>query len=291
LEPVSHYFYSDRLKLHFWDWGKDSLPPLLLVHGGLDHARNWDWVARSLRDHFHVYAMDLRGHGNSAWARGAMYSVAELVLDLATLIDLLASDAGQSGPVCLIGHSLGGILTLLYAGLYPDRVRKVIAIEGLGFPAPHRIHKPAAERIRSWIDSVRKTETREPMHYPNLEAAVARMKEANPHLSDEVAHHLTVHGTNWNADGSLTWKFDNYVRCLPPYGHDIDELRSMYAAIACPTLLVWGRESWLPDPDTEDRASVIHNRQVLKVDAAGHWVHHDQLELFLAESKRFLLAP
>ena len=89
LEPVSHYYYSDRLKLQFWDWGRDNLPPLLLVHGGLDHARNWDWVARSLREHFHVYAMDLRGHGNSAWAPGAIYSIAEHVLDVSTLVDVL----------------------------------------------------------------------------------------------------------------------------------------------------------------------------------------------------------
>lgn len=291
MEPVSHYYYSDRLKLQFWDWGQDHLPPLLLVHGGLDHARNWDWVARSMREHFHVYAMDLRGHGNSAWAPGAMYSIAELVLDLATLIDVLASDTRHGSPVYLMGHSLGGILTLLYAGLYPNRVGKAVAIEGLGFPAMHRIHKPAPDRMRAWIASVREVEKRESLRYPNLDAAVARMKEANPHLSDQVARHLTVHGTNWNADGSLTWKFDNYVRCLPPYGHNIDDLRAVFAEIVCPTLLVWGRESWMPDPDTEDRASVIRNRQVLKVDSAGHWVHHDRLDLFLDESKRFLLAP
>jgi pimeloyl-ACP methyl ester carboxylesterase len=284
LEPVSHYYYSDRLKLQFWDWGQDRLPPLLLVHGGLDHARNWDWVARSLREHFHVYAMDLRGHGNSAWAPGALYSIAEHVFDVATLVDTLGA-----APISLIGHSLGGILTLVYSGLYPDRVRKVIAIEGLGLPAAHRIHKPAPDRMRAWMESVRQTERLEPRTYPNLEAAVERMKEANPHLSDEVARHLTLHGTNWNADGSLSWKFDNYVRCLPPYGHDMDEQRAIYSEITCPALLVWGRESWLPDPDTDERASVIPNRQVLKVDAAGHWVHHDRLELFLEESKRFLL--
>jgi pimeloyl-ACP methyl ester carboxylesterase len=297
LEPVSHYYYSDRLKLQFWDWGQDRaadgqpLPPLLLVHGGLDHARNWDWVARSLREHFHVYAMDLRGHGNSAWAPGAMYSIPEHVLDIATLVDLLTGEALGGGPVHLIGHSLGGILTLLYAGLYPDRVRKVIAIEGLGLPASHRIHKPAPERLRHWIESVRKVEHREPRNYPNLNAAVMRMKEANPHLSDEVARHLTVHGTNWNANGSLSWKFDNYVHSLAPYGHGVDDQRAIYAGIACPVLLVWGRESWMPDPETEDRASAIRNRQLLKVDGAGHWVHHDRLEVFLAESKRFLLEP
>jgi len=284
LEPVSHYYYSDRLKLQFWDWGQDGLPPLLLVHGGLDHARNWDWVARSLREHFHVYAMDLRGHGNSAWAPGALYSVAEHVFDVSTLVDTLGA-----APISLIGHSLGGILTLVYSGLYPDRVRKVIAIEGLGLPAAHRIHKPAPDRMRAWMESVRQTDKLEARSYPNLEAAVERMKEANPHLSDEVARHLTLHGTNWNADGSLSWKFDNYVRCLPPYGHDMNEQRAIYSEITCPALLVWGRESWLPDPDTDDRALVIPNRRVLKVADAGHWVHHDQLELFLEESKRFLL--
>jgi pimeloyl-ACP methyl ester carboxylesterase len=144
--------------------------------------------------------------------------------------------------------------------------------------------------MRYWIESVRKVEHREPHNYPNLEAAVARMKEANPHLSDEVARHLTLHGTNWNADGSLSWKFDNYVRPLAPYAHMNDQL-AIYAEIACPVLLVWGRESWMPDPDTEDRASVIRKRQVVKVDGAGHWVHHDRLDVFLEASKRFLLEP
>jgi pimeloyl-ACP methyl ester carboxylesterase len=155
----------------------------------------------------------------------------------------------------------------------------------------HRIHKPAPERLRAWIESVRKAEQREPHGYPNLEAAVERMQEANPHLSWQVARHLTVHGTNWNADGSLSWKFDNYVRYFAPYGHNIDELRAIYSEIACPALLVWGRESWMPDPDTEDRALAIRNRRVLKVAGAGHWVHHDRLDLFLEESQRFLLEP
>lgn len=285
MEPVSHYYYSDRLKLQFWDWGQNGLAPLLLVHGGLDHARNWDWVARSLREHFHVYAMDLRGHGNSAWAPGALYSIPEYVFDLVTLVDLLGD-----GPISLMGHSLGGILTLIYAGLYPDRARKVIAIEGLGLPATHRVHKPAPERLRTWIENVKKIEKREPHFYPNLDAAVNRMKEANPHLADEVARHLTLHGTNWNPGGTLTWKFDNYVRSMPPYGHGIEDQRAIYSEITCPVLLVWGRESWMPDPETEERATVIRNRQVLKVESAGHWVHHDRLELFLQASKEFLLA-
>jgi len=283
LEPVSHYYYSHRLKLHFWDWGQDGKPPLVLVHGGLDHARNWDWVARTLREHFHVYAMDLRGHGNSAWAPGALYSLAEHVLDLSALIDVI-----HDFPVTLIGHSLGGIITLLYSGIYPDRVRKAVSIEGLGLPASHPVHKPPPERMRAWIESVRKTERREPHSYPNLDAAVSRMKEANPRLSDEVARHLTLHGTNWNSDGSLVWKFDNYARGFPPYGTRLEDLSAIVGEITCPVLLFWGMESWAPDPDADGRASVIKNHRLVRVPGAGHWVHHDRLDVFMEETLRFL---
>ena len=122
-------FYSDRLKLQFWDYGDDGKPSLVLVHGGLDHARSWDWVARPLREHYHVYALDLRGHGNSAWAPGAMYSVAEHVLDLSALLDII-----DDFPIRLIGHSLGGSIVLHYCGVYPDRAFKAVSIEGLGAP-------------------------------------------------------------------------------------------------------------------------------------------------------------
>src|SRR6516165_9579557 len=105
MEPISHFFYSDRLKLQFWDYGQDGKPALVLVHGGLDHARNWDWVARSLREHYHVYA-----------------------LDLSALLDII-----DEFPIRLVGHSLGGIIVLHYAGTYPERVAKAVSIEGIGF--------------------------------------------------------------------------------------------------------------------------------------------------------------
>jgi pimeloyl-ACP methyl ester carboxylesterase len=283
LEPISHFFYSDRLKLQFWDWGTNGKPALILVHGGLDHARNWDATARALRNDYHVYALDLRGHGNSAWAPGALYSLAEHLLDLSALADII-----NAFPLTIIGHSLGGVLTLLYAGIYPGHVAKVVAIEGLGPPPNHRVHKPASERLRDWIEQVRKMENRTAHSYPNLESAVARMKEANPFLSDAVAEHLTLHGTNWNADGSIIWKFDNYARIFPPYGTNIDDAKEVLTRITCPALLFWGRRSWAQDPEIDGRALVIKNHRLVKVDDAGHWVHHDQLDLFLRETKNFL---
>ncbi|HLJ90138.1 MAG TPA: alpha/beta hydrolase [Candidatus Angelobacter sp.] len=283
MEPISHFFYSDRLKLQFWDYGQNGKPSLVLVHGGLDHARNWDWVARSLRQHYHVYALDLRGHGNSAWAPGAMYSIPEHVLDLSALLDIV-----NDFPIRLVGHSLGGIIVLHYSGVYPDRVRKAVSIEGLGFPQNHRLHGPPSQRMRNWIEAVRGLEKRTPKNYPNLETAMARMKEKNPRLSDEVAQHLTLHGTNWDSDGSLMWKFDNYLRAFAPYGHRIDDAAEVYGQITCPTLLFWGLESFAPVPDTDPRVLAMKNCRLIRVPKAGHWVHHDQLDLFLEETTSFL---
>ena len=245
MEPISHFFYSDRLKLQFWDYGQDHKPSVVLVHGALDHARNWDWVAQSLCHHYHVYALDLRGHGNSAWAEGAAYSVAEHVLDLSALLDII-----NDFPIRLVGHSLGGGITLSYAGIYPTRVRKLVSIEGLGFPLDHPVHGPASGRTRHWIESIRNLEKRHPKSYPSLDAAMARMREVNPRLSDEVARHLTLHGTNWESDGSLLWKFDNFARVFPPYGHDIEDSAEILSQITSPTLFFWGLESFLPVPQS-----------------------------------------
>ena len=290
MEPISHFFYSDRLKLQFWDHGQNGKPPVLLIHGGLDHARSWDWVARSLRDSYHVYALDLRGHGNSAWAPGAIYSMAEHVLDVSVLLDIIAKEKsdGAKAPIRIVGHSLGGMIALHYSGVFPDRVHKVVSVEGLGFPVGHRIHGTPSEQMRRWIESLRKTESRTPRSYPDLESAVKRMQEANPRLSAEVARHLTLHGTNWNADGSMTWKFDNYVHAFSPYGHDIASTAEIFGQITCPTLLFWGLESFAPVPENDPRRLAIRNCRMITVPDAGHWLHHDQIALFLRETIAFL---
>jgi len=283
--PTSHYYYSQRLKLHYVDWGNPDKPLLVLIHGGRDHARNWDWVAQALRNDYHIIVPDLRGHGDSEWARGSEYTMVEYVVDIAQLLSQL-----DNFPVLLIGHSLGGGIVLQYTGVYPEKVSKVVSIEGLG-PPPEMIEqqpKQAHARMQRWISEMRNLAGRLPRRYKTLDEAVKRMREANQRLTEEQAYHLTVHGLNRNEDGTYTWKFDNYVRAQSPYRFNVDDAWEIWGRITCPTLLFRGMESWASDPEKDGRIKAFQKAQLVNVPRAGHWVHHDQLDIFLTAVQEFL---
>jgi pimeloyl-ACP methyl ester carboxylesterase len=284
--PTSHTYYSQRLRLHYVDWGNPGAPPLLLVHGGRDHCRNWDWVAERLRDRWHVIAPDLRGHGDSQWSTDGNYDMKGYVYDLAQLIH-----QQQLAPVTIVAHSLGGNISVRYTGIYPDTVRRLVAIEGLGFSPrflAERGRLGLHERMRNWVDEQRKLAARLPRRYASIEEAFKRMQEENKHLSPAQAHHLTVHGVNQNEDGTFSWKFDNYVRAWPAYDMPQAEIEGLWSRITCPTLLIYGTESGASNPLEDGRATHFQNARVVTVEGAGHWVHHDQLETFLRLTTEFI---
>jgi pimeloyl-ACP methyl ester carboxylesterase len=284
--PTSHTFFSQRLRLHYVDWGNPGAPSLLLIHGGRDHCRNWDWTAGALRRQWHVIAPDLRGHGDSQWSPDGSYTMAGYIYDLAQLIH-----QQRIAPVAIIAHSLGGNIALRYAGIYPDTVSKLIAIEGLG-PSPRALgergRQTIAERMDEWIREQRGLAGRMPRRYTSIEEAFRRMQEENPHLSAEQARHLTEQGVNQNEDGTYSWKFDNYVRAWPPYDMRSRDLQFLWGRIECPTLLLYGKESASGNPAEDGRAEPFRHAKVIGVDGAGHWLHHDRLEDFLRIVRTFL---
>jgi pimeloyl-ACP methyl ester carboxylesterase len=281
MEPERRSYISQRLMLNYVVWGDERKPPVLLVHGGRDHARNWDFVAAALVDDWSVYAVDLRGHGDSEWAKGSMYSMPEFTADVAAFIDHLGR-----GPLPLVGHSLGGGIVLQYAGVFPEKCKRVASVEGLGpgLSSP----RPAHERMRSWIKGLRDLEGRRPRHYATLLEATQRMQEANPHLTPEMATHLALHGSRRLDDGTFVWKFDNFERMRSPYEFSIADARELWNQIRCPVLLVRGDQSWAKDPRSDGRASAFHDYRSVTIENAGHWVHHDQLQPFLAVLLPFL---
>jgi len=285
--PTSHFYFSQRLRLHYVDWGNHGAPHLLLIHGGRDHCRNWDWVAERLMDRYHIVAPDLRGHGDSAWAVGGNYSEINYIYDIAQLVH-----QKQMAPVTIIAHSLGGSIGLLYSGLFPDTVEKIVAIEGLG-PSPQMMERmrsmPIEERMRSWIKMRRESSGRVPRKYATLEDAVARMREENTHLDEDQAWHLTIHGAVQNEDGTYSWKFDNFVRMGGGVGGlSTNDQHQIWSCITAPVLLVRGMESWASDPIADGRAKHFKNARLANIEGAGHWSHHDKLDVFMGHVDSFL---
>ncbi len=180
----------------------------------------------------------------------------------------------------------------MYTALFPERVKKLVAIEGMG-PSPSLAAKQAEisinDRVRSWVDDMRKLSGRLPRRYDTLDDAFKRMRDENPHLSGEQARHLTLHGANQNEDGTYSWKFDNYVRVFSMSGLPNEQVKKMYGEISCPTLLMRGEESWASDPVADGRTQCFNCPIEYQSFAnAGHWVHHDQLDGFVDRVSEFL---
>ncbi|MFN0045724.1 MAG: alpha/beta fold hydrolase [Sphingorhabdus sp.] len=284
--PITNSFISQRLRLNYVDWGNADAPPLLLVHGGRDHARSWDWVAEELRHDWHIIAPDLRGHGDSAWSPDGNYEMSAFVYDLAQLIHQLGL-----APVTIIAHSMGGNIATRYAGIFPENVRKLVNIEGLGLSPQMQAERDAIgiqKRFRQWIEDKRNAAGRTPKRYPTIEAAYDRMKAENSYLTDEQARHLTVHGIRRNEDGTWSWKFDNYLNIWAIFDMPREELLSIWQSITCPMLLLYGEKSWASNPAKDGRIAHFPTASVIEYENAGHWLHHDQFDRFIANVKAFL---
>ena len=282
MEPEKRTYFSQRLELNYLVWGDESKPPLILIHGTRDHARSWDRIAAALMDRYCIYAPDLRGHGDSQWSIGGEYSIIDYGLDIHAL-----GEAIGRPPYVVVGHSLGGGVALQYTGAFPEKVTKLVTIEGLGglgWSAGQR--RPAHVRMREWVESMRKLEARELHSYSSIEAATERMVAANRHLSPELARHLTVEGVRQEGDG-YTWKFDNFTHAGSPYEFNMEDARDLWNQIRCPILIIWGAESWGQRFKTLD-LSAFHDYRSVMVQQAGHWVHHDQFDEFIGLVNGFL---
>jgi pimeloyl-ACP methyl ester carboxylesterase len=280
-EPADRFYESQGLRLHFVDWGNEAAPPLVLVHGGLDHCRNWDAIARELQPHFHVVAPDLRGHGDSEWARGSSYSLADHVYDLSRLIRF----AGLQ-DVAIVGHSMGGMVALAYAGTYPERVSRLVVLDGAFLSGSQPA--PIAEQMSRWIDQLDRIAEHRESAFGTIEEAAKRLSARNKRLTPALALHLASHGVRKGDDGLYRWKFDHYQRARAPYRLSPDDHAALWSRITCQTLLMWGDESFLPDPEATGLLGHFKGAELQKIAGAGHWLHHDRLDVILASLRRFL---
>lgn len=279
IAPHSAFIDIRGSRRHVLTWGDPAAAPVLMVHGLLDHAHNWDWIASALADRYHVVAIDLRGHGDSDWTGRGSYALSNHVIDLADCVHALGLDR-----LHLVGHSMGGHIALRFAATFPEQVRSLCSIEGVELPIMRdqaKAPKPYPVRLRQWIDSQRRDLQRTPRIYANVAEAAGRMAQHNPGMDAETIAHLAQHGVTRTADGGWRWKYDDACRNRAPedaHGVDLDEI---LAAIACPTLLAYGGDSWIPEP-AADRLARIADHRLVRFPGASHWLHHQSRAAFLA---------
>jgi pimeloyl-ACP methyl ester carboxylesterase len=286
MTPTSHYFYSQRLKLHYLDWGNPDNPLLILVHGGMDHARNWDWFAAKMRDEYHIVAVDLRGHGDSEWSNSGDYRIESFMLDLDAFLVHLGEESYK-----IVAHSLGGNVVVRYAGFYPEKFSHIVAIEGLGFsPKMHAKRQLISidNQFRDFFMRRRDVEVRQPKKYLDIDSAASRMRDENKFLTPEQAHHLTVHGLRQNEDGTYSWKFDNFLYAFQVGDIPVSDIEYLWGRISCPTLLVYGADSWASNPANDGRLDHFNHARLNIYDNAGHWVQHEQLDKLIEDVRAFL---
>ena len=188
--PTSRSYFSQRLKLHYLDWGDTSATPVLLIHGSQDHCHSWDWVSELLGKKYRLLVPDLRGHGDSEWAIGSSYSSLDYAYDIHQLLQQADLERAH-----IVGHSLGGMIACLYAGLFPEKVLSLTSIEGVGdFWKEFPERESPKTKVRKWFSQTKMLADRIPRRYESLNAAFDRMQESNPHLSKDRVKHLTIHG-------------------------------------------------------------------------------------------------
>ena len=278
-EPQSCFFESQGLRLHYSDWGNDGAPSLILLHGGRDHSRNWDVIARALQPHFHVIAPDLRGHGVSDWAKGSCYSLSDHVYDLTHLV-------GPDRRTILVGHSYGGMISMLFAGTFPERVSRLAVLDGAFLPSD--VSLPIDVRLGRWFAQLDRVAAARIRRFATIDEVAGRMALHNQRLTDEQALHLATHAVRDNGDGTLSWKYDPFQALRAPYGLSADEVFTLWSRIACPTLLMYGSDGLVPAEVQPEVLKHFRHAERKIIDDAAHWLQHDKPDEVIAGLKDFL---
>lgn len=281
-------FLNSRMPLNHSEWPNQGAPIVILIHGSRDHSRSWDAMAQALQPNYHVIAPDLRGHGDSGWSQDGRYDFAAYLSDLAALAQELG--LGVDRQAVLIGHSLGAHIALRFSAVYPDKVRRVVAIEAVGAPPAieaRRLGQPIERKIGDWLEERHAASLTAPRQFASIDEAVNRMRARHAFLSAAQAHHLTRHGLKRVGEANWQWKHDPYLAVWPFPDITPDEARTLWRHISCPALLLYGARSW-PSGVPADLLSAIPNVREVRLADSGHWPQHDAFDACRAAIEQFL---
>jgi esterase len=248
----------DGLTLHYVDWG-GSGAPLVMLHGLSGHARTWDHTAAALSDRYHVLALDQRGHGDSDWA--PQYGLRPMAKDLLGWLDAL-----DLSEVTLMGSSMGGLVSFVFAAAHPERVGRMVIMD-IG-----------PELARAGSANVTSSLAANDV-FSSEDEAFAQARAANPRPTDATLRHRVRHNLRKLPDGTLTYKYDKELRRNPRalFDHTPDELWAAWRAVSCPVLLVRAADSDVLAADTAQRMLAENpNVSFASIPDCGHSITLDR---------------
>lgn len=271
--PRSEFIALRGLRCHVWRWGAPHAPQLFLLHGWMDAGASFQFLAEELGDAWQLIAPDWRGFGRSQWA-GGPYWFPDYLADL----DALLSHYSPDVPAALVGASMGGNVACLYAGVRPQRVSRVVTLEGFGLAPADPAQAP--QRLAHWLDQLGEGLHQHP--YADFGQLAHRLRRDNPRLGAERAEFLAHHLGRRAQDGTVELAADPHHRLSNPILYRIEEVMACWRRITVPVLWVSGGESTLVrrffahDEDYRARLACFACVREAVIEEAGHNLHWDQ---------------
>lgn len=296
--PTSSFvtFRDGRYHLLQWGTADSTLPPVLLAHGWMDVAASWQFMVDALSASFatgrRIFAFDWRGYGLTETPATDCFWFPDYLADLDALLDQISPDQ----PIDLVGHSMGGNVVMMYAGVRPERIRRLVNLEGFGMAATRPAQAPA--RLAQWLDELRQLREGELglKTYPDAAAVAARLMKTNPRLPPDKAQWLAQHWARPDAQGQWHILGDAAHKVVNPYLFRVDEALEIFARIRAPLLAVeasddslsqWWKGRYTLD-EYHQRLQAVPDHRIVRIDNAGHMLHHDQPQALAACLQAFL---
>lgn len=289
LPSRSEFITVRGLRTHVRHWGREGAPKIFMVHGWMDVGASFQFVVDCLENDWHVIAPDWRGFGLTERTASDTYWFPDYVADLDAMLDHYS----PGDAVNLLGHSMGGNVVSLYAGVRPQRVRRLINLEGFGLQKTRPEQAP--KRYAKWLDELREPPTLR--SYPSREAVAARLQKTNPRLSDQRAAFLSQHWSAQNAAGEWEILGDPNHKKPSPLLYQVEEVLACWKQITAPVLWVEAEDTnmwqWMgPKPEArieiDRRLAHLANVRPRMMADAGHMLHHDQPEALARMIEDFL---
>lgn len=299
LHPSTSTFVSLRgCRYHLLQWGHadTSEPPLVLAHGWMDVGASWQFMVDALSDAFlqkrRIIAFDWRGYGLTESPPTDSYWFPDYLGDLDALLDILS----PGRPIDLVGHSMGGNVVMMYAGVRPDRIRKLINLEGFGMATTRPAQAPG--RLGQWLDELRQHREGaiDLKPYADAAAVADRLVKTNPRLARDKAEWLARHWARPDAKGQWRILGDAAHKIINPYLYRVEEAQEIFKRITAPVLAVEASDDSLTQwwkgkytlEEYHQRLQAVANHRIARIEDAGHMLHHDQpkalaniMEMFL----------